>query len=194
MEKYQVSLEDLKQITTREELPALLNKMNAETVVEVGVQMGGYLHILLTSNIKTVYAVDCWKETGNVAQNDSSYTQDQLDAQYYVCRDWAKYIPRIKVVREFSVEAASHFEDGSQDVVYLDADHSEKAVWDDLTAWWPKVRSGGILAGHDYSPAIVNIKGTVLKFGVIEAVNKFSAYKKVPFHADGNMSFYFVKP
>jgi hypothetical protein len=34
--------------------------------------------------------------------------------------------------------------------VYLDAGHTFPEVWADLEAWWPKVRAGGLVAGHDY--------------------------------------------
>ena len=47
-------------------------------------------------------------------------------------------------------EAASLFENGSLDFVFLDADHSFESVWQDLSVWYPKVRIGGILAGHDF--------------------------------------------
>ena len=47
-------------------------------------------------------------------------------------------------------EAASLFEDGSLDGVFIDADHTYEAVKRDIQNWMPKVREGGILAGHDY--------------------------------------------
>ena len=47
-------------------------------------------------------------------------------------------------------EAASLFENGSLDFVFLDADHSFESVWQDLRVWYPKIRIGGILAGHDF--------------------------------------------
>jgi cephalosporin hydroxylase len=34
--------------------------------------------------------------------------------------------------------------------VYLDADHSKAGVLADLKLWMPKVRPGGVIAGHDY--------------------------------------------
>jgi hypothetical protein len=49
-----------------------------------------------------------------------------------------------------SAEAATMFENGSLDFVYLDADHCFESVWQDLSVWYPKVRIGGILAGHDF--------------------------------------------
>lgn len=49
-----------------------------------------------------------------------------------------------------SVNAAKHQADGSLDFVFIDADHTYESVLADIDAWLPKVRSGGILAGHDY--------------------------------------------
>jgi hypothetical protein len=60
-------------------------------------------------------------------------------------------------------EAASLFQDGSLDGVFIDADHTYEAVKMDIQNWMPKVRSGGILAGHDYIETWP---------GVIEAVNE----------------------
>lgn len=49
------------------------------------------------------------------------------------------------------MEAAKQFDDGALDLVFIDADHSYAAVRADIDAWMPKVRAGGILAGHDYN-------------------------------------------
>jgi glycosyltransferase involved in cell wall biosynthesis len=38
-------------------------------------------------------------------------------------------------------------------VSYIDADHRYESVVSDIQAWWPKVRPGGILSGHDYITA-----------------------------------------
>jgi predicted O-methyltransferase YrrM len=37
------------------------------------------------------------------------------------------------------------------DFLYVDADHSEAGCLADLTAWTPKVRTGGVIAGDDYA-------------------------------------------
>jgi cephalosporin hydroxylase len=49
-----------------------------------------------------------------------------------------------------STDAARLFEDQSLFFVFIDADHSYKGVKSDIGAWMPKVKKGGILAGHDY--------------------------------------------
>ena len=60
-------------------------------------------------------------------------------------------------------EAVKIFEDESLDAVFIDADHSYEAVKLDIKNWMPKIRKGGILAGHDYSSAWL---------GVIRAVDE----------------------
>jgi predicted O-methyltransferase YrrM len=60
-----------------------------------------------------------------------------------------------------SALAAARFDDASLDAVFIDADHSEEAVTRDIAAWLPKVKRGGVIAGHD-----------VDQFGVAKAVSK----------------------
>ena len=39
------------------------------------------------------------------------------------------------------------------DYVFLDAAHDYESIRDDIAAWWPKIKAGGWLAGHDYTDA-----------------------------------------
>ena len=48
-----------------------------------------------------------------------------------------------------SATAATIFADGIADMVFIDADHRYKSVKQDLKLWWPKVKEGGVLCGHD---------------------------------------------
>ena len=45
------------------------------------------------------------------------------------------------------VQKKTRFEDGYFDFIYVDARHDFKGVWEDLVAYWPKLRAGGIFAG-----------------------------------------------
>jgi predicted O-methyltransferase YrrM len=49
-----------------------------------------------------------------------------------------------------SAQAAANFADASLDAVIIDADHHYESVRDDLAAWLPKAKRGGIVAGDDY--------------------------------------------
>ena len=54
------------------------------------------------------------------------------------------------VLKMPSIDAAATFADSSLDFVFIDAAHEYESVKSDIDAWLPKVKSGGILAGHDY--------------------------------------------
>lgn len=74
----------------------------------------------------------------------------------------AQFSDRARLVTGDTVATAAEIPDGSLDFVFIDADHSYEAVRKDIDAWRWKVRNGGWLGGHDYSP----------KFpGVIRAVD-----------------------
>lgn len=49
-----------------------------------------------------------------------------------------------------SLRAAAMFPPASIDFVFLDAAHDEESVAADLAAWWPTIKAGGVMAGHDY--------------------------------------------
>ena len=63
----------------------------------------------------------------------------------------AGLLSRLTAHRRLSADAAADVEDGSLDFVFIDACHSFEAVVEDLAAWWPKLKPGGLMAGHDYT-------------------------------------------
>ena len=59
----------------------------------------------------------------------------------------------INPIISLSWEAASRYEDNSLDFVWLDAGHKYEDIKKDIVAWYPKVKVGGTIAGHDYTTA-----------------------------------------
>ena len=57
----------------------------------------------------------------------------------------------VNFVQASSIEYADLIENNSVDFVYIDAEHDYDSVKQDLSVWFPKVKIGGFLAGHDYN-------------------------------------------
>lgn len=54
-------------------------------------------------------------------------------------------------IRTTSIEGSKLYADESLDFVFIDACHYYECVKEDISAWYPKIKKGGILAGHDFS-------------------------------------------
>lgn len=70
--------------------------------------------------------------------------------------------------------------------VYVDADHSYEAVKKDINNWWPRIRHGGILCGHDYGKPETGVGLAVSEFMKINSGLKL--------HLTTCSSFWIVKP
>ena len=55
----------------------------------------------------------------------------------------------INPIRSTSVDASLLYQDNSIDFIFLDASHTTEDVTDDIKAWLPKIKEGGIIAGDD---------------------------------------------
>jgi hypothetical protein len=93
-----------------------------------------------------VYAVEHGRGGATVPAPEGGNVAPQLVANLHRCGLLDHVFPVIAPSRR----AAGLFADDSVDLVFIDAEHTYESVRDDLQAWWPKVRSGGLLAGHDY--------------------------------------------
>lgn len=70
----------------------------------------------------------------------------------------------VDVIAEPSAIAATRFEPGSVDRVFLDAGHDLASVTEDLSVWYERLRPGGILAGHDYDHKHADVRAAVDSF------------------------------
>jgi lipopolysaccharide biosynthesis glycosyltransferase len=198
------------QISLREEFGTLLNRLGLNgNGIEIGVCEGEFSEILLkTSNLKKLYLLDLWQhiEDGYIDRNNVD--QNTHEARYFqVLSNMEKYGNRVTVIRADCDVAHRYSLDNHFDFIYLDADHSYESVKRQLHNWYPKVRKGGILAGHDYISG-VDRAGTV--FGVKDAVDEYCKENNIklyvttddtPYFADGTKvpdhlryySWYFLK-
>jgi hypothetical protein len=149
--------------TSRIMLAELFAMLDYKRGAEVGVGSGVYSEIICQKVPGVeLYCIDAWQSYSDYMD----FTDDHyLEGDYQIAKRRLEPY-NVRMIRKFSVDAAGDLEDGSLDFVYIDANHFQPYVSQDLEAWEPKVRSGGIVSGHDYTPVYGQ---------VIEAVNEFVA-------------------
>lgn len=162
---------------------------------EVGVAFGENAEIILDScELKKLHLIDPWNYVPN--ENPKGYAdaiKDWEGCMKYAMQKLSRFDRRAAFYRRTSVEGAAMFKDGSLDFVYIDANHMRPYIDNDLNAWWPKVKVGGIFGGHDYH--MVNDPDYTCE--VKEAVDAFFADKDYTLHitnAEGDSpSWYCIK-
>lgn len=144
------------------------------TAVEVGTLRGDFAkQICEILQPLEFFAVDPFQLYQGYTDKPNKYyfeNQSNLDKLAYEVDDLIRVINQgrqSQLLRMMSHQAVDIFDDSSLDFVYIDADHTYQAVKRDIELWYPKIRDGGILSGHDYVPS-----GRI-SFGVIQAVDEF---------------------
>lgn len=127
-------------------------------VIEIGSWKGrsaSYLAPVLAGLPERLVCVDHF--AGSSDQWDPEYRRALLDealrgspVKSQFLNNMRKYGIRCRLLDCSSEEAAAQIPDGSAAVILIDASHDRLSVLGDLRRWLPKVRSNGILAGHDY--------------------------------------------
>lgn len=125
---------------------------HAVRMAEVGVEAANTSHRLLERNPFLSYiGVDPY------FKNDPLYSDVLQRLSFFIDSG------RFTLYRNTSLNASLFVADESLDIVFLDARHDYEAVLDDVMAWKPKVRRGGILSGHDFSWMFPTVAMAVFK-------------------------------
>lgn len=123
--------------------------------VEIGTWKGmsaSYMAVEIINSGKNIKfdCVDTWEYMD--LQHDINQTMfNNLYETFLNNIEPVKHI--INPIRRISWEASSLYEDKSLDFVFIDAAHDYDSVIKDIKSWLPKMKSSGILAGHDYRNA-----------------------------------------
>ena len=64
-------------------------------------------------------------------------------------KKFVDFIGRGRIIKDYTTNAAKLMKDESLDFIFIDADHSEEGVRNDIELWTPKVKKGGMIFGHD---------------------------------------------
>jgi hypothetical protein len=157
---------------TRDDLAQLFHDLDFKVGAEIGVAAGEYSKVIMENNpqLEKMYGVDPYLPY-------KDYKDYVRTSTFQTLLDEAKsrldQYPAYEFIREMSVEASKDFEDGSLDFVYIDANHQEKYAYEDIAAWAPKVKAGGVVAGHDYARLKAKNGEDSTNWAVIPAVHRY---------------------
>lgn len=174
---YQISLDQKSPIrlpcSRQDSLPILFAGLEFKSGAEIGVDRGRYSEVICQANpgVK-LYCIDPWIVYGGYIE---MRLQDRLN------KNKQATIRRLKpygcvVKQAFSMDAVKEIEDESLDFVFIDGNHVYEYVVQDIAEWSKKIRSGGIVSGHDYMRSRDPIKSPC---HVIEAVDGYTVSHKI---------------
>jgi len=145
------------ELKNRRELIRLVGELNFNVGIEVGVSFGYFSKHILENTNMILYSIDPWEKNVELGHPEQAYESTQ--------RILKSFGEKSIIIKKYSPEVCKDFQDNSVDFVYIDGLHSYEAVKADIEGWYGKVKTNGIIAGHDYSEKDWS--------GVVRAVNEF---------------------
>jgi hypothetical protein len=151
---------------SREDLPAFFKEMGYKEGVEIGVYKGFFSKSLGKAGLR-VYGVDPWMPYPGFDRDIDA----RKERQEYLYKRAQRETRGLDVVfiRKMSIEAVQDFDDESIDFIYIDGNHKLQYAVQDIMEWYPKIKKGGIISGHDYinPDRAAGVKDTIqVKFAV----------------------------
>jgi hypothetical protein len=143
----------MEELKTRNEFAYLIDSLCLKVGVEVGVAKGDFSEYLLQhSKLEKLYSIDAWStdlEAMRAFRTKSAVAQTSTNYDDAI-RRLARFGDRSQIIKNLSENAVKIIPDDSLDFVYLYGSHKFSGFAMDLVGWWPKLRAGGIFAGHDF--------------------------------------------
>lgn len=142
----------LSNINHREALGFWLNalKLTGE-FAEIGVLAGTFSRTVLSQwKGRKYHLIDPWENQSTDVYLERQDTPERYSEMYEDALALAKEDDRVVVHKALSADAVKEFRKGQLDCVYIDGNHAYKNVMEDMDLYWPKVKIGGIMGGHDY--------------------------------------------
>jgi hypothetical protein len=147
-----------------------LSQFNKGIFVEIGIWKGksiAYLAQRIKEAGKNIqlFGIDTFEGTAEdyVLLEDDDLRSGNLYLEYSKIVEPYKNI--ITTIVGSSHTVFDQFRDNSIDFLFIDADHRYEGIKTDIYNWFPKVKLGGIISGHDYE--------TTLTCGVKKAVDEY---------------------
>lgn len=131
---------------------SLIYEIEIQTIVEIGVYRGKNAEVLRKEFPDAhLFLIDPWVPDASYQASGSAVSEDQKVYDKARNRTYGLFEndPHVTIIERNSREAVLLVPDNI-DLVFIDANHAYLSVYQDITTWKPKIRSGGILSGHNF--------------------------------------------
>lgn len=139
---------------------------NGGTYLELGSKWGGSLRCVLRA---------------------SQFINRKIDLITIECEPISRLLQfcnenKVRLIKDYSQNCADEIEDDSIDMLFIDNEHIYDQIISDLHNYWPKIKIGGIICGHDYEERFPGISKGVYEFfgsnyNVLPHSSVFVSYK-----------------
>jgi len=136
------------ELDRRDNISRILNDKEYKLGIEVGTFVGEFSKTILSTWNGILYCLDVWR--GMDDYKDSSNISDPIKTISLVLDNVKGYEDRCVLIRTTSKYGSTMFPDEYFDFIYIDANHKYKYVKEDISCWYPKIKKGGMMSGHDY--------------------------------------------
>lgn len=119
---------------------------------ELGVARGGFAaDMIKRPDVRELWLIDCWGPYPEADPQDTSVWDHAVgETLYQKVKARFQNDSRVHILRMLIEDAAKKFPQNYFDFVYVDAGHTYDAVRRHLNLFYPLLKPGGLLAGHDY--------------------------------------------
>lgn len=188
------------------QLVKMVEKPNMQ-VAEIGVYDGEstftYIDIIKKNKGK-LFLIDTWMGNVGETQGPHRYNPNTWYDVYTKLRNKIKFKGYKKITKFYKMDSNKAYKlipYKSLDLCFIDGDHGYKGVMKDINNYKSKVKSGGILAGHDYnidyqigqeySEDVLENQGS--HYGVSKAVIEVFGDKFSLLNGEGNNHCWYIK-
>jgi len=129
-----------------------VNEFDNAHFVEVGAWLGKsacYMATEIKNSDKNIQfdVIDNWK--GNTEHQEMTKGNRDIQEEFLINMRNAGVSGYVNDITLDSINASTLYVDDTLDFVFIDGNHED--LMNDIKVWYPKVKDGGIIGGHDYS-------------------------------------------
>ena len=119
-------------------------------MIEIGSYMGESTHIFGSCGLFTeINCIEPFSGTENF-NDKNNHTWEEVWEEYDTNTRQFKDIVKLHEDYSYDEKVLSKFNDDEYDFVYVDGNHSFESTRQDFELYIPKIKSNGVLGGHDY--------------------------------------------